>query len=152
MFAFQIAVSIGCRGLLLMYSCSTVKQQLKFTFGSLSCSFSNFSFSDLELFASSRQQWLSILSPFCLFFFARNNNLFCIDYFSAMTLKDTCSILPAMSNYTPTGHFGPGNSHSANRWVDDKCCQRVRQHFSCGGNPDFFPPKICVMLSESWQH
>merc|ERR1712106_253195 len=35
---------------------------------------------------------------------------------SAMTLKDTCSILPAMSNYTPTGHFGHGNSHSANSY------------------------------------
>jgi len=35
---------------------------------------------------------------------------------SAMTLKDTCSILPAMSNYTPTGHFGHGNTHSASSY------------------------------------
>jgi len=33
---------------------------------------------------------------------------------SAMTLKDSCSMLPALSNYT--GHFGHTNSHSANRF------------------------------------
>ena len=31
----------------------------------------------------------------------------------AMTLKDSCSILPTISNYT--GHFPHTNNHSANR-------------------------------------